>query len=102
MTTPRKHSNIIKAWADGHDIQYYAEDIKDWIDIKDPGFYDGTKYRVKPKEIVKYMPIYHNMNIGLPMSSPPTKQIFGYITLELDDSDMSVISCHTTRIKDSL
>lgn len=53
MRTPHKHADVIKAWADGAQIQFRSEYSNGWEDcIHDPIWYDDTKYRVKPD--VKY------------------------------------------------
>jgi hypothetical protein len=46
-----KHYDCIIAFANGKEIQYYASDVNDWVDIKEPTFVLSTKYRVKPKGI---------------------------------------------------
>lgn len=49
-----KHAELIKAWADGAEIQrclvnssYAVED--DWLDDKEPVWYVNREYRIKPK-----------------------------------------------------
>lgn len=49
---PRKHSEIIKAWADGKQIQYYDGLCDTWLDIDNPDWCENQSYRVKP-EVVK-------------------------------------------------
>jgi hypothetical protein len=49
---PRKHAEIIKAWADGSQIQYYDGICDMWIDLDDPEWLENQSYRVKP-EVVK-------------------------------------------------
>jgi hypothetical protein len=46
-----KHSELIKAWADGAEIQTKISD-NEWIDINHTPIWDTyTEYRIKPKEI---------------------------------------------------
>lgn len=53
MKTPHKHADVIKAWADGAQIQFRGEYSKSWEDcIHDPIWYENIQYRVKPD--VKY------------------------------------------------
>lgn len=53
MKTPHKHADVIKAWADGAQIQLRSEYSKRWEDcISDPVWCDSIQYRVKPD--VKY------------------------------------------------
>jgi hypothetical protein len=49
MKTPHKHAAVIKAWADGAQVQVNVgtENKKDWRDIPDP-VWNATEYRVKP------------------------------------------------------
>lgn len=46
---PRKHAELIKAWADGAEIQY--KDSYEWYDCANaPAWEDNTEYRIKPAE----------------------------------------------------
>lgn len=48
---PRKHSELIKAWADGAEIQYKSQDGL-WYDLyagNNVTWYDGGQYRIKPE-----------------------------------------------------
>jgi hypothetical protein len=46
---PHVHAELIKAWADGADIEYYSNINGDiWINTPNPDWYKGTKYRIKP------------------------------------------------------
>lgn len=56
-----KHSEIIKAWADGATIQYNAGDGM-WVDSTEnnPAWRIESEYRIKPEpkpDIVKYLDI---------------------------------------------
>jgi hypothetical protein len=51
VNKPRKHAEVIKAWADGAKIEYRNKgtDYK-WTEIpRHPAWSDETEYRVKPK-----------------------------------------------------
>lgn len=53
--TPHKHAALIKAWADGAEIQvkqvdYFADDSR-WVTTKSPTWNDDIQYRIKPKTI---------------------------------------------------
>lgn len=57
MNKPHKHAEVIKAWADGAEIEYYSQELTCWRDIDcSPSWYNWTQYRVKPKPktVVKY------------------------------------------------
>ena len=44
---PRKHSELIKAWADGADIEWYDQVTKKWESISGPPWWEDAKYRIK-------------------------------------------------------
>lgn len=46
-----KHREVLNKWLDGEPIQFYYEYKKAWVDIKEPSWASGIKYRVKPKGI---------------------------------------------------
>ena len=46
---PRKHAEVIKAWADGADIQFRVRDVSDWKDDPRPSWVPSLEYRVKPE-----------------------------------------------------
>lgn len=48
MGKPHKHAELIKAWADGAEIQVRTGENK-WEDTKLPAWYDDFHYRIKPK-----------------------------------------------------
>lgn len=48
--TPHKHAALIKAWADGAEIQYYNNAYNKWKDVDNPSWGNDT-YRIKPKTI---------------------------------------------------
>ncbi len=50
---PHKHSEVIKAWADGAEIQY-LESNESWRDVKDPSWGSNNKYRVKPAPVIAW------------------------------------------------
>jgi len=52
--TPHKHSEVIKAWADGESIQFRTAPSVEWHDVNDPMWSPEYQYRVKPKVVVLY------------------------------------------------
>ncbi len=49
MKTPHKHAELIKAWADGAEIQY-QDSFEDWFDCQDdPRWAEHVTYRIKPE-----------------------------------------------------
>lgn len=52
MKTQHKHSDIIKAWADGAEIEYRTHDSYNWLGICLGWSWDNTlvvEYRIKPE-----------------------------------------------------
>jgi hypothetical protein len=49
MREPHKHADLIKAWADGAEIQTYdgIEDV--WVDIIGNPAWTSERYRIKPE-----------------------------------------------------
>lgn len=43
---PQKHAEVIKAWAEGAEIEYKQDD--QWFSISYPGWFTNTEYRIKP------------------------------------------------------
>ena len=48
--TPHKHCELIKAWADGAEIQRRKYASNEWVDT-DPDWRVGTEYRIKPRTV---------------------------------------------------
>lgn len=46
---PHVHVEFIKAWADGHQIEYFDETVNAWKELEYPNFYETTQYRIKPQ-----------------------------------------------------
>lgn len=51
MGTPHKHRDMIIAWANGEEIEYWNDSFGEWREDERPLWYQYVKYRVKPKEI---------------------------------------------------
>ena len=63
MKQPHKHAELIKAWADGAEIQYEA-DLK-WFDAPQPCWDVSTSYRIKPEpkpDVVRW--VYGRKGMG--------------------------------------
>jgi hypothetical protein len=52
-TVPHKHAELIKAWADGAEIQMYSTGQLGWHDLEQPSWAVGLKYRIKPTKTNK-------------------------------------------------
>lgn len=56
---PHKHAELIKAWADGAEIQYRYQNFIDWYDIENPDWDVSKEYRIKPAEkVVRWLWAY--------------------------------------------
>ena len=48
MKKPHKHAELIKAWADGAEIEaYFGGGV--WVYVENPKWQIGTTYRIKPE-----------------------------------------------------
>jgi hypothetical protein len=57
---PHKHAELIKAWADGAEIQYWNGSIEQWKDgdREEMSWYEDYQYRIKPEpkpDVAKYV-----------------------------------------------
>ena len=48
MKKPHVHAELIKAWADGAEIQVFDEIGQSWWDMPNPDWHDNRQYRIKP------------------------------------------------------
>jgi hypothetical protein len=63
---PHKHAELIKAWADGAEIE--CRDCRVWYHAKDPRWQEDMEYRIKPgtkPDIVKSFVLESNPILGL-------------------------------------
>lgn len=56
---PHKHAELIKAWADGAEIEVFDKILNSWFDVIDdaPIFFEHNEYRIKPEpkpDVVMY------------------------------------------------
>jgi hypothetical protein len=49
MKTPHKHAELIKAWADGAEIEMLFTVEDNWVSTKSPSWYASVEYRIKPE-----------------------------------------------------
>lgn len=59
--TRHKHFEVIKAWAEGAEIQYRRYKEEQWLDAAHPCFNAEFEYRVKPRTVKRegWVNIYH-------------------------------------------
>ena len=52
-----KHAELIKAWADGAQIEFLTTDTSEWCDLKNPLWMENVQYRIAPKlDVVVFVP----------------------------------------------
>lgn len=59
---PHKHAELIKAWADGAEIEYFRDEVG-WQLICTPSWDEDVEYRIKPEEkkpVVRWLWAYRN------------------------------------------
>ena len=49
MKTLHKHADLIKAWADGAEIEARQGDSNSWVAVQEPNWSIHGVYRIKPK-----------------------------------------------------
>lgn len=52
---PHKHAEVIKAWADGAEIEYRSNGYTGWCDATTPNWAEHLEYRVKRKKVLVYL-----------------------------------------------
>ncbi len=53
-----KHAELIKAWADGAEIQWRSETYTNnlWVEARNPSWDNACEFRIKPKQpVVRWM-----------------------------------------------
>jgi hypothetical protein len=65
MKKPHKHAELIKAWADGAEIDCSYDGINWEPILGTPSWLESCQYRIKPEpkpDVVEHMSIYRNLN----------------------------------------
>ena len=81
MKTPHKHAELIKAWADGAEIEYLHSAKIEWIATPAPEWLVNATYRIKPEpkpEVVEYRMAYRTVprRLGTPAAFDNLKLTF--------------------------
>ncbi len=61
---PHKHAELIKAWADGAEIEYKSPYGWSPIEGRNPSWLDNSEYRIKPEKkqpVVRWQWVYPTM-----------------------------------------
>lgn len=59
---PHVHAEVIKAWADGAEIEYFNTVWNSWCKQTNPTWALTYQYRIKPQPVVKYHGIMQGTN----------------------------------------
>ena len=63
---PHKHAEIIKAWADGAEIEFFDKIAEEWLETSAPYWSENNEYRVKPEPTtkkVKLLAYFNGVNL---------------------------------------
>jgi len=91
-----KHADVIIAWANGAQIQYYDAIMCRWVDDKNPKWLEDTKFRIKPEPKPDVVVQYYADNTNyvvyqasyLPNRIPNLKLTFDIETGELKAAEV--------------
>ena len=69
MKTPHKHADLIKAWADGAEIEFRWYCLDEWKIITNPRWDQDCEYRINPKprpDVVDYVRVgaFHRISVS--------------------------------------
>lgn len=85
MNKQHKHAELIIAWANGAEIEFYSESNREWFCEPKPNWVKSLEYRVKPK--VKWEPKYtlpmsyaNDMSMCMDIRVP--KKVWAYDTIQ--------------------
>jgi hypothetical protein len=87
--TSHKHAELIKAWADGAEIEVCSDRTGEWVDVHEPYWAACCLYRIKPEpkpDIVEW----HNVARAgcTPKSAPNIKLTFDGDTGRLIEAEL--------------
>lgn len=94
MKTPHKNADLIKAWADGAEIEFRWDCLDDWRRITAPRWDQTGDYRIKPEpkpDVVRYSKITFagwDYISNYESASANLKLIFDGDTGELKDAEV--------------
>ena len=77
---PHKHAELIKAWADGAEIQWKHDGCTDWQDTIKPDWNPDANYRIKPEpkpdvDVKEHIQLHHFQNSPYPTVVGDRKKI---------------------------
>lgn len=93
MNKPHKHAELIKAWADGAEIQVSVFQClgrgQTWLDDTNPGWHEHCEYRIKPREFEEnaFYPVTRNCETLVVRYDKNESFWVGHIKYYLSDFD---------------
>jgi len=60
MNKPHKHAEVIKAWADGAEIETFMYTTEEWRKTEEPLWLEDRQYRIKPQPVIKKMYMHYD------------------------------------------
>ncbi len=60
MNKPHKHAEVIKAWADGAEIEVRYDSGSKWATCNPPYWYVDEEYRIKPQPVITKMYMHYD------------------------------------------
>ena len=93
-----KHADLIHAWADGVEIEYFHNGCKAWYKAPNPQWNEDTEFRVKPKEeFLKYRVALHKNPDGkfytisyLSENYNKAERYSGFVTWLIDEQIVNI------------
>lgn len=70
---PHKHAELIKAWADGAEIEAKWPEEDEWVDSINPTWSEGRMYRIKPEPKPDVVQFWRATSAGLYMFGTAAK-----------------------------
>lgn len=55
-----KHADLIIAWANGAEIEYFSKIFNEWGSCANPLWFNEDAYRIKPKKVEKWKWVLQN------------------------------------------
>lgn len=89
---PRKHRDLIIAWANGATVQTWVESAGKWVDNFYPHWIETDEYRIKPEskpDIVLYTCVYPwKDSIAISTARPNLRLLFDGETAKLKSAEV--------------
>ena len=88
MNKPHKHAEIIKAWADGAEVEFRAPFVERWQDANHPTWHSHYEYRIKVKaEVIITRVTLHKGSLTYPYISTNSDPTYDQKNLKLTFTD---------------